>query len=51
MRLAYHTQMDNWVLFEASARKLINDMTSTHDRTAQDNMLVLETRLRDLCIQ
>ena len=51
LRHAYHAQLDNWVSFEARARQLIHDMISLPDRTAQECMIDLETKLRTLCIQ
>ena len=51
MRHAYHAQLDTWVHFEAGARQLIQAMTALPDRSAQDCMINLETKLRALCIQ
>ena len=51
MRHAFHAQLDIWVHFEDSARRLIHEMTSFPAQTAQDYMFALETKFRDLCIR
>ena len=50
MRHAYHAQLETWIRFEACARQLIQAMIALPDRSAQDCMFDLETKLRALCI-